>query len=311
MSAKVYLLGWPVGHSLSPRMHEAAFRTLGLDWSYSVIGVRPRQLARVLADLSLDPAFRGANVTIPHKRAVLGLLAEADSGARALGAVNVISRRDDGNLWGHNTDCSGFLGALTSLRFRPQGSRCLILGAGGAARACVFALGTAGAAALRVVSRRPEQSWRLVRDLRPSLAEHAPQAVLEAGSWDELRAGPGKWFGEARGRRRGDGGMLVVNATPVGMWPDDARSPLTPADVARIPEGTLVYDLVYNPPRTRLVRIAMGAGLPASGGEEMLVLQGAAALEHWLGKPLSAEIAAVMRRALAAATEEVPTCSAT
>jgi len=315
MTGKVYLLGWPVGHSLSPGMQEAAFRALGLDWHYSVLGVKPGDLERVLRDISADPAFRGANVTVPHKTAVLGLLPEADPLALAVGAVNVISRCGERALRGHNTDGAGFLGALRVLGFDANAASCLVLGAGGAARACVAALGSAGAAAVRVFSRRPDQAARLTGDLSPFFAGDGREAALSAGGWAGLRAALAGWAempsGPLNAPRNGAGvRRLLVNATPSGMWPQTDSSPLSEADVAAVPEGTVVLDLVYNPRRTRLVEMAAGRGLAALGGGEMLLQQGVAALGCWLGDGIKPDVEAEMRSALALALEGGFPCSA-
>jgi shikimate dehydrogenase len=260
----------------------------------------------VLDALSADPGFRGANVTIPHKEAAFRLLPEADAFARAVGAVNVISRHGNGTagLVGHNTDAQGFLGALAALGFEPGGAACIVLGAGGAARACVAALASAGARSVHVVSRRPAQARELARGLRGFLESNALECSLDANCWPELDGLLVSWADAGDDGGGSETGRALVNATPAGMWPDGLASPVSAEQLRAVPPGTLVYDLIYNPAETRLVKMAKSAGLPSSGGGEMLVLQGAAALSHWVSGPVEPEVVRAMRAALNTVLEE-------
>ena len=256
-------------------MHNAAFANLGLNWVYLPLPVPPEQVETAVRGL---PAlgFRGANVTVPHKQAVMPFLDEIEAGAKAIGAVNTIVVGADGRLSGYNTDWSGFLADLAALAVPARGRDCLILGAGGSARAVTYALGQAGGRA-RVLARRPSQAERLVEDLRPytsaSLTAH-PLADLSALIPSLTRP-------------------LIVNATPLGMTPREETSPWP--ENCPFPSGAFVYDLVYNPRQTRLMRQAQAAGGRAANGLGMLVRQGAAAFRLWTGvePPL-----AVMQNAL-------------
>jgi len=282
----VGLIGWPVEHSLSPVMHNAAFEALGLNWRYVPLPVRPGQVelaARGLAALG----FRGANVTIPHKQAVMPVLSSIEVNARALGAVNtlVIGRRDDGTsvVMGCNTDDKGFIGALRQGGFEPEdGGQAVVLGAGGAARAVVYGLLWAGIGSVVVLDRTLQRAQALVADLGHTT--HG-EARLQASSLTEETL--------VESARAAD---LLVNATSVGMWPHGAGS-LWPAGVP-VPGSLTVCDLVYNPLETRLLQQARRAGAHTISGLEMLVRQGALAFDLWTNQDLEiTEIAAWMREA--------------
>jgi shikimate dehydrogenase len=276
-TALVGLLGWPVHHSISPAMQNAAFRALNLDWAYLPLAVPPESLRDALTGLKAL-GFRGANVTIPHKeQAILGL-DEITPEARSLGAVNTLVV-SDGKLVGHNTDVAGFLAALDNAGCSPR--RAVVLGAGGAARAAVFALLSRGAT-VTVANRSPQRAQGLVNTLSaPSLqADTCPLDTM--GLRDALS--------------RAD---LLVNATPVGMWPATGATPL-PSDIGLHP-GLTVMDLIYNPLETLLLRQARQPGAMVINGMDMLIHQGAIAFRLWTGQeaPL-----AVMRQAALAALEQ-------
>jgi shikimate dehydrogenase len=263
----VVLLGYPLSHSLSPVMHNAAFDALGLNWRYKAIPIEPGRLSDAVARLRVADCA-GANVTVPHKRAIIPLLDGLTPVAQAIGAVNTVVKRD-GKLIGHNTDAAGLLADVhthgASLSHRPV----LILGAGGAARAVVAACAGVGAS-VRAIARRREQAESL-REISPvEVFEWTPLGLLQAC----------------------DDCSLIVNATPLGMSPNVDVSPWI--DGTPFPLDAFVYDLVYNPSETRLVRQARAAGLRAATGLGMLVEQGALAFEMWTGQSAPRE---VMRRA--------------
>ena len=269
----VGLIGWPIEHSLSPVMHEAAFSALGLDWRYLLLPVRPGWIRDAIAGL-VALGFRGANVTIPYKQAVVPLLDDLSQQARRIGAVNTIVIEQGGRTIGHNTDSAGFIAALHDGGFAPSGRAVIIVGAGGAAGAVVHALLAAGMKKLTVLSRTHARAEKLI------------------SSFDDTRL-HSETLSEERlieGARSAD---LLVNATPVGMWPSVDGS-IWPNGVA-IPAHLTVFDLVYNPVETRLLQLAKSSGARAISGIEMLINQGAAAFELWTG--MSAPIDA-MRRAL-------------
>jgi shikimate dehydrogenase len=268
----VGVIGWPVAHSMSPAMHNAAFAALDLDWCYVALPVEPERVGEAVRGL---PAlgFAGANVTVPHKQTVMAYLDRVSPAAQAIGAVNTIAIRA-GRLLGDNTDWLGFLVSLREEGVEPASRRCAVLGAGGAARAVVYALASVGAT-VAVYNRTATRAESLVGDLAASL----PGAAL--------RTRPLAALGEI-----GAEAELLVNTTSVGMWPETGASPW-PAALPLSPHLT-VCDLVYNPPQTLLLAQAQAAGARAIGGLGMLVQQGAAAFEIWTGCRPPAE---VMRQA--------------
>jgi len=270
------LLGWPVAHSVSPAMQNAAFQALGLPWRYELLPVPPDELATAVAGLE-GRGFRGANVTVPHKEAALALVDEADADGRAIGAVNTLVRRGGGWL-GANTDAAGFLAALREGGFEPAGRRALVLGAGGAARAVVYALGQAGCAVI-IHNRTAERAVRLCADLGAGVA--APLAVAPSLTGLDL-----------------DAMDLLVNATPLGQWP--AADALPWPRSLPLPAHWTVFDLVYNPVETRLLARARAAGATPVDGLEMLVHQGARSFRLWTGREAPLEVMrAAARQAVA------------
>ncbi|MEW5959463.1 MAG: shikimate dehydrogenase, partial [Chloroflexota bacterium] len=227
----VGLIGWPVGHSLSPIMHNAAFAELGCDFAYVPLPVRPEHVEQALRGL-LALNFVGTNVTVPHKQAVMRYLDELSQAARLTGAVNTIHIRD-GKLWGYNTDAIGFLNSLQEVGCDPKGMRVAVLGAGGAARAVVYALARAGAASIVVLNRTAERAAFLVDDLHEAFADS--KMSFEALTSNALAALASQV-------------ELVINTTSVGMYPDLDSSPW-PNDVP-MPSQVIFCDLVYNPLET-------------------------------------------------------------
>jgi shikimate dehydrogenase len=279
-------------------MHNAAAAALDLDVVYLPLPVAPGMVEDALRGLKAL-GFLGANVTVPHKQAVIPFLERIDPAARALGAVNTIritpvsdAQSADSRpqspilkLHGFNTDWSGFLADLRRYGITVQGRSCLVLGAGGAARAVAYALAKSGGS-VTVFARRPAQAEELVADLQGHLHQAAasPVASLQAAPWTAL---PESRKVEA---------PLIVNSTPVGMHPQKGASPW-PDDLA-FPPGSEVYDLIYNPPQTRLMQQAWSAGCRTENGLGMLIQQGALAFEIWTGlKPPLEVMAAALREA--------------
>jgi shikimate dehydrogenase len=255
------VIGWPVTHSLSPAIHNAAFASLGLDWAYVPLPVRPGRLAPAVAALR-DLGFAGANVTMPHKTEASQLVDRRSEHAERLQAVNTIVVGED-ELAGHNTDAPGFERFVRQdVGFDAAGSRVLLYGGGGAARACALALARAGAAEIVVALRDPSRD----------------EAIRGAagGFSADIRSIP---FDGATGVSAD----LVVNATPVGLAGEQLPLPqLGPEQV--------VIDLIYHPPVTPLLAHARGAGAVAFGGLGLLLEQAALSFEIWTGQVAPLEV---------------------
>lgn len=266
------LLGYPLSHSLSPRLHGAALHSLGLNGEYRLYPVPAlpdgaAQLAELFQRLR-SGKIDGLNVTIPHKQAVLPYLDGLTPAAQSIGAVNTIFQQD-GRWMGDNTDAPGFLSDLQCwLPGETHPSQALVLGAGGAARAVVYSLLAAGWQ-VTVAARRLESAQALASSLPPAgeASNAARPVLLDATAFQALQ-GPV---------------ALIVNASSAGMLPDVESNPW-PTGVP-LPSGAWVYDLVYKPRETALMRQARLAGLQTTNGLGMLVEQAALALERWSGLP--------------------------
>lgn len=271
-SLSLGLIGFPLDHSLSPRLHAAALKALDLPGDYRLFPAPPaphgNEAIRDLFEQMRRGEMHGLNVTIPHKQTVIPYLDELTPTALAVGAVNTIVYKA-GKLIGENTDCPGFLADLTAqlesaglreLRDR-TGNSALVLGAGGSARAVVFGLLQNGWQ-VSIAARRPEQAQELMRSLssRPMLV----------GEMNMLRSEAAQNI------------QLIVNTTPLGMQPNVDDSPW-PANLP-FPKKVFIYDLVYNPPETALLRSARNSGLPAANGLGMLVRQAVLAFRAWTGQ---------------------------
>jgi shikimate dehydrogenase len=257
----VGVIGWPVEHSLSPVIHNAAFAALALDWVYVALPVHPERLQPALAGLG-SLGFAGANVTMPHKTSVADLIDDLSDDARRLRAVNTIIC--DGELpRGENTDAPGFDRFLRrDAAFDPAGRSVLIFGAGGAARACALALARGGAASLTVAAREPAR----VSDL--AAAVEGLGTTVRAIAFDDAA---------------GIGAELVVNATPLG-----AREELLP--IPPVGPDVLVVDLLYQPVVTPLQTAARAGGALVFGGIGLLLHQAALSFELWTGQQPPLEV---------------------
>ena len=293
------LIGYPLQQSLSPCLHAAALQRMGLPGEYLLYPVPPlpkgeTMLVEIINRLRLGQ-IQGLNVTIPHKQAVLTYLDHLTPQAQAIGAANTLYYRS-GLLTGDNTDAPGFLSDLQRLLIRENRSSALVdggrdprialvLGAGGAARAVVYALWQAGWQ-VTVAARRLEQAEGLVASLRQPSAVSTlntlyPTTIpLEISTLDGYISFHQNRKSEIRNHRS----KILVNASSAGMLPDIA-SCAWPAELSFLP-GWLVYDLVYKPPETAFLRRARAAGLPVMNGLGMLVEQAALALEFWTGQPV-------------------------
>ncbi len=256
------IIGDPIEHTMSPAMHNAAFQRLELDYWYLPFRVKKEGLGKAIDGMrALD--IRGLNVTIPHKVTVIPLLDKVEPLANKIGAVNTIVN-DDGVLTGYNTDATGFLEALLAQGVAPAGSRLVILGAGGASRAVTFVLAERGAN-LIILNRSLARAQELVQRVS-SVAKNSIEAL--ALNPENLAAVLEKTD-------------VLINTTSVGMNPDIDETPV-PAKLLK--PSLVVFDIVYNPPKTRLLRDAESAGAKVIGGLDMLVWQGALAFKLWTGK---------------------------
>jgi shikimate dehydrogenase len=266
------LIGCPLDHSLSPALHEAALRACGIRGDYTLFPVAPSDIKNLAALLSQvrSGELSGLNITAPHKQDTIPLLDELTPPAHAIGAVNTIYLKQD-KLVGDNTDAPGFIIDLNNFLHRSDASRgleeetmeksALILGAGGAARAVAYALANAGWT-ITVAARRLDQAKELANSHWQAIPYDALHIVPLLSAF-----------------------QLIVNATPVGTYPNTAASPWL--DRVAFPKGAVLYDLIYNPRETQLVRQARAAGLRASTGIGMLVEQAALAFELWTGQHVS------------------------
>ena len=274
------IFGDPVEHSLSPVMQNAALQAAGIDGLYIPWRVKAPGLSAALDSLRWMENFGGANVTLPHKEQAASLVDELSPEAASVGAVNTIVSRD-GRLLGANTDGQGFLRSLQEEGgFVPRGRRAAILGAGGAARAVAWSLVEAGIAELLILNRTSERAELL--------------ADLVSRRMGVLALGLG--LGDPRTRAQLATCALLVNATPVGLHPSDPP----PIDPALLRPQLLVYDLIYRPRETALLREAKRLGCQVLGGLGMLLYQGALAFELWTGrKPPEQAMRTALLQALA------------
>jgi shikimate dehydrogenase len=257
VAKRLGVLGWPVAHSRSPAIHNAALASLGMaGWRYQLLPVPPQLLAETVRGLG-GSGFAGANVTIPHKHAALALADSASSVAKTIGAANTLSFAPDGAITAENTDAPGLIAAIGEPL---AGRRALVLGAGGSARAAVWALLDAGAAQVCVHNRTAERAAELARELgATAVAQPAPADVL-------------------------------VNCTAVGLAAAEdelAQLGLSESLVARCP---LVVDLVYREGETALLAAARAGGARTRDGLDVLVAQGALSLELWTGRRAPREV---------------------
>ncbi|WP_217924202.1 shikimate dehydrogenase [Miltoncostaea oceani] len=260
------IIGWPVAHSLSPAMHNAAFRALRLDWIYAAFPVEPARVEEAVHGLAAA-GCAGLNVTIPHKRAAIAACSSVSEAVTAIGAANTLVPDGAGGFRGDNTDAAGFLRALDEQApLDLAGADVLLIGAGGAARAVAFALRGRGA--------------------RVRVANRTAAAAAELGD-------PVPFTGPALDTVAGQS-ALVVNATSLGLHGDDVPAELPMAGIGR---GQVVADIVYRPGGTPWLAAAAGRGARTVDGLGMLLHQGAAAFEQWTGQSPPVE---VMREALAA-----------
>jgi shikimate dehydrogenase len=271
----VGVVGDPIAHTRSPAMHNAAFRTLGLDWVYVPFHVRPADLAAAVVGLRAL-GLRGVNATVPHKEALVRIADTLTPAAEFVGAVNTLTFDPDGAVEGDNTDAYGFVAAMQEAGLGvPRGERVVVVGAGGAARAVLAALAAEGVRDFVIVNRTPERALRLAEEVEQRTGGRAAGLPLTEDALRHALAGA----------------ALLVNTTSGGMV---GKSPLDLKGSLLSPP-LIVYDIVYAPPATPLLQAATARGCRTLNGVGMLVHQGARAFERWTGVAAPVE---VMRNAL-------------
>lgn len=259
-----YLIGYPVSHSMSAVMHNSAFKALGLNFRYELRSVPPEELREFLVSVVRKPDVRGANITIPHKVSVIDFLDELDRAASRIGAVNAIVN-EGGILKGYNSDGIGAVKAIEEVYGRLEGVKAVVLGAGGAARAVGYHLSTT-VKEICIANR----TLRRAVELAEKLSGH-PECKARILAIRQ------------NGERLKDvveNADILINATPVGMSPKIGETPILGE---LLNKNLLVFDLVYNPMRTRLIKDAEAAGARVLTGVSMLVYQGAESFKLWTG----------------------------
>lgn len=268
------IIGYPLGHSLSPVIHQAALDYYSLDMRFMTWEIVPSLLGEFFDGMrTSELGIRGCSVTVPHKELIAPYMDEVSSGSHRAAAINTILN-NQGWLTGYNTDGAGFLRALQEeTNFSPANKNVLILGAGGAARGVAMTLAAEGAGSFTVANRTVDRAKRLAKDLKKQCGKDIRAITLESSEMSDIA----------------QGSDLIVQCTTVGMLygADEAKTLLQAQD---IPPNALVYDLVYNPASTTLMSEANKAGAQTLGGLSMLIYQGAIAFELWTGKVAPIEV---------------------
>ncbi len=264
------LLGSPVAHSISPMMHNAAFSLLGIDWVYLCFEAVPDRLGQVVEAMrSLD--VYGFNVTMPDKVHIIPFLDDLSREARLIGAVNTV-KNENGRLTGYNTDGMGFLRAVTTEGCEIRGKTISLIGAGGAASAIAIQAAIDGAEKLHLISRRG-RSW-----------DHAVKLTAQINEETSCRADLTDLADTGRVAACMADSYLLINGTSAGMAPNTELSPIS--DPSILPSGLIVSDIIYEPPKTRLLREAGERGCRILNGMYMLLYQGAASFRIWTGRDM-------------------------
>ncbi len=259
------IIGHPVSHALSPYLHTAAFKALGLDCSYEAVDTSPEDLATTIHKLR-DEGIAGFNVTVPHKEAIIPLIDSLDDAARGVGAVNTVTITA-GKLAGTNTDVYGFIKLAEPLAPAIAGKHVAVLGAGGAARAVLYALTSEfRPERITLFNRTLDRAERLASEFTTEKILITPESLFQ----EDLK----KLFGEV---------SVIINTTSVGMKP---YTDATPLDEVKFGKGQAVIDLIYTPPETALLKAAREAGATGVNGLEMLLYQAARAFGIWTGKEM-------------------------
>lgn len=263
---KLGLIGYPLGHSLSPLMHKAAFSDAGISGSYELLEVAPDKLKDMVEFLK-DNDFRGFNATIPHKVAIMEFLDQIDPLALKVGAVNTVLIEQNKTLIGYNTDVYGFMYAIPEeIRQNFTGKTATLIGSGGAARAITTGMAEMGISEIQIVTLASEMNK--AEEIKNIMQKNYNNIIVNCQKLEnniDL-----------------SGNALIVNATPVGMEGKfEGQSPLSQFTLDSLSKNTFVYDIVYKPRKTKLLDMAEQKGMPILSGLDMLVLQGAKAFNIW------------------------------
>ena len=262
------IIGFPIEHSLSPVLQNAALAAADLDYTYIAMPVQSAQLCHAVDGLKAL-GFCGINVTIPHKTAIIPLLDSIDENARMIGAVNTVVNKN-GKLVGYNTDVIGFTEGLIHHGFQAAGRNAVLLGAGGAARSVVWGLIKSGIRSISIGVRNADKA-------RPLLESFGTHAAMQVFTWEDPS------FEQELAKAD-----LLVNTTPLGMYPKVDAAPPVPWE--QLKPDAFVYDIIYTPWETKFLQLAKQHGHPVLNGTEMLVGQGAAAFKLWLGQNADVQI---------------------
>lgn len=258
-------------HSLSSIMYTAALQHLNINGEYKAYEVKSEELEKVFKELKKEK-LKGVNVTIPHKINIIPLLDGLTDRAKQIGAVNTVTFKDGKSL-GDNTDSSGFWNALPeSIRTNIRNKNISILGCGGAAHACVIAFLSNNVSSMKIYGRNKKKLSDFKDFLETTMVETLRRSVSEIDLISNIDL---------------SGTNILVNTTPVGMYPNMDECPIEEEDLKKLPKDAFVYDIIYNPPETKLLQYAKSLGLEALNGIEMLVRQGAESLNIWLEKDIA------------------------
>jgi shikimate dehydrogenase len=295
---KLGIIGQPLTHTLSPLLHAQLMQHMNINGAYRKYELKPEELTDALNCLGQD-GVRGLNVTIPHKVSVMSRMNWLSPEAELSGAVNTVVFEQHGDQAdilkkGYNTDITGFARSLPdAMTSRLPEMNVLILGAGGSARAVLTALIQLNTAAITFAVRSPEKTVRLTSDAEMIKQTYGQRTEIEIVSLASLPS------------LGGYGG--IINTTPVGMWPDERFSPIDAVQLETLPAGSFVYDLIYRPVETQLLKDAKRHGLHVMNGLDMLIYQGICAFELWQEKSVPERLLPTLREQLLRAMENVLT----
>ncbi len=269
------IIGSPVSHSISPKMHNMAFKALGIDCVYLAFDIGGRELKKAVEGLREIGAI-GFNVTMPYKESVVGLMDGLTPAARLCGAVNTVICKD-GKMTGHTTDGEGFMLSVADCGYDIIGKKISILGAGGAAKSIIAQAAIDGVAAIDIFRRKNSPAYAETLEFARRIQNHTVCKITVCDFADEAQMQ--KSFAES---------AVLANATSLGMAPREDTCPI--ADPALLPPGLFVYDIVYNPRQTRLMQMAEERGCPTQNGLSMILFQGAASFKCWTGREMPVEL---------------------